>query len=274
LRSSVPVSRGSGHVHQFCPSSGATAGSRPGIHAPSRTPGAAGELDKYRRLANDYGQLSRYAAANAALPPTAPDQPRVIFFGDSITDGWHLDQYFPGKPYVNRGIGGQTTPQMLVRFRQDVLDLHPAVLVVLAGTNDLAGNTGPETMGQIEDDFATFADLARAHGIKVVFASITPISDYGPAGASMPAGRPPQKILELNASLRQLCANNSLVYLDYYAAMVDGAGMLRRELSADGLHPNAAGYAVMAPLAGKAIDAALAGPPLAPSLATSVAPVR
>lgn len=163
--------------------------------------------------------------------------------------------------YIDRGISGQTTPQMLVRFRQDVLDLHPAVLVVLAGTNDLAGNTGPETLEQIEADFSTFADLLQAHGIRFVVSSITPVSSYGPAGASMLAGRPPAKILELNAWLKQLCTSRGLVYLDYFQAMVDSSGMLRRELSGDGLHPNDAGYAVMAPLAQKAIDAALASPP-------------
>ncbi len=224
------------------------------------------ELDHWRSVATDYGQLDRYAQANAALPPAVPNPPRVIFFGDSITDGWHLDQSFPAKQYINRGISGQTTTQMLVRFRQDVIDLHPAVIVVLAGTNDLAGNVGPESLEQIEADWATFADLARAHAIKVVFSSVTPVSSYGPAGASMLAGRPPAKILELNAWLRQFCADHGLVYLDYYPAMVDSTGMMRREISNDGLHPNAAGYAVMAPLAQKAIDAALAAPPLPPPL--------
>ncbi len=219
------------------------------------------ELDHLRSIAFNYGQLDRYAAANAALPPPAPGVPRVIFFGDSITDFWKLDQFFPAKGYLDRGISGQTTPQMLVRFRQDVIDLHPAVLVVLAGTNDLAGNTGPETLEQIEADFSTFADLLQVHGIRFVVSSITPVSSYGPTGASMLATRPPAKILELNAWLKQLCTSRGLVYLDYFTAMVDSAGMLRRELSNDGLHPNEAGYAVMSPLAQKAIDAALAGPP-------------
>ena len=234
--------------------------------APSLAQNQQKELDHWRSVATDYGDLKRYAQANAALPPAVPNPPRVIFFGDSITDFWHIDQSFPAKGYINRGISGQTTPQMLVRFRQDVIDLHPSVIVMLAGTNDLSGNTGPETLEQIEGDWATFADLARAHAIKVVFASVTPVSSYGPAGASMLAGRPPAKILELNAWLRQFCADNALVYLDYYAAMVDATGMLRRELSNDGLHPNVAGYAVMAPLAQKAIDAALAAPPLPPPL--------
>ncbi len=217
----------------------------------------AKELDHFRKLANDYGQLSRYAAADASLPAATTADKRVIFYGDSITDGWHLDQFFPGKGYINRGISGQTTPQMLVRFRQDVIDLHPAVLVVLAGTNDLSGNTGPETTRQIEDDYATMAELAKAHDVHMVFASVTPVSSYGPAGAAMPAGRPPAKILELNQWLRQYCATNRLTYLDYYPAMVDESGMLKRDYSADGLHPNAAGYAVMAPLAQAAVNHAL-----------------
>ncbi len=215
------------------------------------------ELDRYRRLANDYGQLSRYAAADAALP-TQPGSNRVIFYGDSITDGWHLDQSFPGRNYINRGISGQTTPQMLVRFRQDVLDLHPAVLVVLAGTNDLAGNTGPETITQIEEDYATMAELCRVHGIRLVFSSVTPVSNY--VHPDMTVHRQPEQILALNNWLRQYSTANGLVYLDYYSAMVDSSGSLRREISGDGLHPNSAGYAVMTPLAGAAVAKALSTP--------------
>ena len=215
------------------------------------------ELDRYKTLANDYGNLNRYAAANAALPaPTAGEQ-RVVLFGDSITDWWKLDQYFPRKPYVNRGISGQTTPQMLVRFRADVLALHPKVVLILAGTNDLAGNTGPETLDQIEGDYTSFADLCRAQHVKVVFASVTPVSSYGQAGQGMLAGRPPAKIHQLNDFLKHLCSTDGLTYLDFYTAMADGSDMLKRELSKDGLHPNDAGYAVMAPLAQKAIDTAL-----------------
>ncbi len=216
------------------------------------------ELDRYRRLANDYGQLSRYAADNTSLPAPSPSDRRVLFYGDSITDGWHLDQSFPGKNYVNRGISGQTTPQMLVRFHQDVIDLNPAVLVVLAGTNDLAGNTGPETLQQIEEDFATMAELSRAHGIRIVFSSVTPVSDY--IHPDMTVHRRPSDILALNTWLKQYCAANSLVYLDYFPAMADSTGSFRKELSGDGLHPNAAGYAVMAPLAQAAITQALAAP--------------
>src|SRR5277367_220658 len=140
-------------------------------------------LDQYRasRIAmftDDYGQLVRYRDANAALKPPAPGENRVVFFGDSITDSWHLDEYFPGKPYINRGIGGQTTPQMLVRFRQDVIDLQPKVVVILAGTNDIAGNTGPMRLEDIEANYASFTELARAHNIKVIYSSVLPVDNY------------------------------------------------------------------------------------------------
>jgi lysophospholipase L1-like esterase len=181
---------------------------------------------------------------------------RVVFFGDSITDIWKLDESFPGKHYVNRGIGGQTTPQMLVRFRPDVIDLKPAVVVVLAGTNDIAGNTGEETLEQIEGDYATMAELAKVHGIRMVFASVMPINNYNPRALSFLLQRSPEKILALNAWLKKYCAENGLVYLDYFSAMVDARGMLKAELTGDGLHPNAAGFAVMAPLAAAAIEEA------------------
>ncbi len=213
-------------------------------------------------LATDFGQLARYQAANQLLPPPSPTEPRVIFYGDSITDGWKLDQYFPGKGYINRGISGQTTPQMLVRFRQDVIDLEPKVLVVLAGTNDLAGNTGPETVEQIEANYATLAELARLHHIALVYSSVMPVSDY--VHPEMTHGRPPEKILALNAWLKQYCRDNNLIYLDYFSAMVDPSGQLQKPLSGDGLHPNDAGYRVMTPLALKAIAAALAQPGLSP----------
>ena len=216
------------------------------------------ELDHYRTLAHDFGTLERYASANASLPPAIAGEQRVVFFGDSITDWWHLDQFFAGKPYVNRGISGQTTPQMLVRYFQDVLGLHPAAVLILAGTNDLAGNTGPETMEQIEADYGAFGELAKAQGIKVIFASVTPVSSYGKAGQAMLTGRPPERILALNRYLKDLCNTSGYTYLDYHTAMADSSGMLKKELSADGLHPNAAGYAVMAPLAERAIKQTLA----------------
>jgi lysophospholipase L1-like esterase len=177
---------------------------------------------------------------------------------------WVLPEFggfFPGKPYIGRGIGGQTTPQMLVRFRPDVIALHPSVVVILAGTNDIAGNTGPMTLEETEGNLASMAELARANGIRVVLSSVMPVGNYGLTPEGNPLDirlkRPPEKILELNAWIRKYAAVNDHIYLDYFSAMVDGQGMLKKELSEDGLHPNAAGYAVMAPLAEKAIQSAL-----------------
>ena len=219
--------------------------------------GSAG-LDHYRasRIAiytDDFGELKRYREANAALPPPAANEHRVIFLGDSITDYWKLSDYFPGKPYINRGIDGQTTPQMLVRFRQDVIDLHPKVLVVLAGTNDIAGVTGPARNEDIEANYASMAELARVHGIRVVFASILPVHNYTPDAKESFVRRPRERILALNAWLKNYCAKNNLVYLDYFSALVDDKGLLKKELADDGLHPNDAGYKIMAPLAEAAI---------------------
>jgi lysophospholipase L1-like esterase len=222
------------------------------------------ELDQYRasRIAiytDDYGELKRYREADAALAPPAAKENRVVFLGDSITDYWKLADYFPGKPYINRGIDGQTAPQMLVRFRQDVISLHPKVLVVLAGTNDIAGVTGPARSEDIEANYASMAELARAHHIRIVFASLLPAHNYTQDAKESFALRPRERILALNAWLKDYCAKNGLVYLDYFSALIDDHGMLRRDLSDDGLHPNAAGYKLMAPLAEKAIANALAG---------------
>jgi len=226
-------------------------------------------LDEYRasRVAiytDDFGELNRYRDADAALPPPAAKENRIVFIGDSITDYWKLADYFAaGKPYVvlNRGIDGQSTPQMLVRFRQDVIDLHPKVLVVLAGTNDIAGVTGPTRNEDIEADYASMAELARVHNIRVVFASLLPVYNYTPESKESFALRPRERILALNHWLMDYCAKNGLVYLDYFSALVDGQEMLKRQLSDDGLHPNAAGYKIMAPLAEKAIALALASKP-------------
>ena len=241
---------------------------QPASPAPPAIPttGFAG-LDDYRarRIAvftDDYGQLARYRDADAALKPPAAGENRVVFFGDSITDIWHLDEYFPGKAYVNRGIGGQTTPQMLVRFRQDVIDLHPKVVVILAGTNDIAGNTGSMRLEDIEADFASLAELARAHDIKVIYCSILPVHNYTDRSKDFFAQRSPQKILELNKWLQNYCAPtaaNGCVYLDYFSAVVDDKGLLKKDLADDGLHPNAAGYKIMAPMAEAAIQKALGG---------------
>ncbi|MGD1025096.1 MAG: SGNH/GDSL hydrolase family protein [Candidatus Sulfotelmatobacter sp.] len=219
-------------------------------------------LDQYRasRIAvftDDFGQLSRYRDANAALKPPAPGENRVVFFGDSITDIWHLDAYFPSKPYLNRGIGGQTTPQMLDRFRQDVIDLHPKVVVILAGTNDIAGNTGPMRLEDIEANYASMAELARAHDIIVIYSSVLPVHNYTPRSHDLFAQRSPEKILELNRWLKSYCASSGCLYLDYFSAMVDDKGLLKRDLADDGLHPNAAGFKIMAPLAESAIERSL-----------------
>jgi len=214
-------------------------------------------MSRINTLMNDWGELARYRAANAALAAPALGEKRVVFFGDSITDIWKLPQYFKEKSYVNRGIGGQTTVQMLIRFRQDVIDLKPAVVVILAGTNDIAGNTGPMSLEDIEANYASMADIARAHGIAVVFSSVTPVSNYTPQSADMFATRSPEKILAMNRWLKDYCAANRHVYLDYFSAMVDEKGWLRHGLSADGLHPNDAGYRIMAPLAEEAIAKAL-----------------
>ena len=219
-------------------------------------------LDRYRAsridvFMNDYGQLARYRDANAALKPPAPGENRVVFFGDSITDIWHLDEYFPGKPYINRGIGGQTTSQMLVRFRQDVIDLQPKAVLILAGTNDIAGNTGPISNEDIEANLSDFAELAKANKIRVVFASLLPVSNYTERSKEFFAQRAMDRILALNKWLKDYCGAHDVTYLDYFSAVVDDKGMLKRDLADDGLHPNKAGFAIMAPLAEKAIEKAL-----------------
>ncbi len=221
-------------------------------------------LDQYRasRIAmftDDFGQLARYRDANAALTPPASGENRVVFFGDSITDMWKLDESFPGKPYINRGIGGQTTPQMLIRFRQDVIDLHPKVVIILAGTNDIAGNTGPMRLEDIEANYASLAEFARAHDVKVIYSSILPVHNYTPRSQELFAQRSPEKILKLNAWLKDYCADTShpCFYLDYFSAMVDDKGLMKKDLAHDGLHPNAAGFKIMAPMAESAIEKAL-----------------
>jgi lysophospholipase L1-like esterase len=206
---------------------------------------------------NDFGELARYRDENARLKPPAPGEKRGVFFGDSITDFWPLAEYFPGRPYINRGIGGQTTPQMLVRFRQDVIALQPRVVVILAGTNDIAGNTGPMRLEDIEANYASLAELAGANGIKVVFSSVLPVHNYTTQSQELFAGRPPEKILALNRWLSAYSAAHGCIYLDYYDSMVDAHGLLRQELAQDGLHPNEEGYKIMASLAEAAIHTAL-----------------
>jgi lysophospholipase L1-like esterase len=213
-------------------------------------------IEQLQRRMSDWPQLNRYRDANAKVAPPTKDENRVVFMGDSITDGWKLAEYFPNKPYINRGISGQTTPQMLIRFRPDVIAHKPKVVVILAGTNDIAGNTGPMTLEMIQDNYASMAELARANGIRVVFASVLPVHDYNPQ-RKVTMGRPPEKILKLNEWLKNYSAANNHTYLDYFSKMVDDKGFLKAELANDGLHPNAEGYKVMAPLAEAAIQQAL-----------------
>ncbi|MCU1319054.1 MAG: capsular biosynthesis protein [Edaphobacter sp.] len=205
----------------------------------------------------DWPQLNRYRADNAALPAPAAGERRVVFYGDSITDAWGRKpgtEFFPGKPYVNRGISGQTTPQMVVRFQQDVVHLKPAVVVILAGTNDVAGNTGPSTPEMTEDNFVSMEEIARANGIKVVISSILPASEY----RWKPEVQPAEQIRAMNVRLKALCEREGLVYLDYYTPMANAKGGLDPDLASDGVHPTAKAYGVMAPLAEKAIATALA----------------
>jgi lysophospholipase L1-like esterase len=218
-------------------------------------------------VASDFGGFYRYAAANAALAAPKPSETRVVFFGDSITDNWSKPEYggfFPGKPYLNRGIGGQTTAQMLLRFRADVVELQPTVVVILAGTNDIAGNAGSVTLDQVQDNLASMAELARTHGIRVVLASLLPVSDdkkdANGQAVTRTRQRPTATIRELNRWLAAYAARNGHGYLDYFSATADAAGLLLSPFNDDGLHPNPRGYAVMAPLAEKAIAEALRGP--------------
>src|SRR5919106_4235902 len=206
------------------------------------------------RPRNDWASLQRYRQANAELA-TVRDTNRVVFMGNSITDAWakSFPTMFPGKPYVGRGISGQTTPQLLVRFRQDVIALRPKVVVILAGTNDLAGNTGPATLKMIQDNLVSMVELAKANGIRVVLSSVLPVYDYSWRPGLEPAG----KIVALNAWMKDYAARNGVVYLDYHSAMVDRRQGLKAELTYDGVHPNEAGYRVMAPLAERAIAEAM-----------------
>ena len=220
-------------------------------------------FDRADTRLKDWPQLARYHDDNTKLVQPAKGEQRVVFMGDSITDSWdspNMGGFFPGKPYVNRGISGQTTPQMLIRFRPDVIDLKPKVVVILAGTNDLAGNTGSMTLEMIEANLISMAELARANGIRVVFASVLPVSDYELRDGKpivQTVRRPPQQIIALNNWLKEYASKNHHLYLDYFSAMVDDKGFLKDELSNDGLHPNAAGYLVMNPLAQAAIQSSL-----------------
>lgn len=219
------------------------------------------QLKRAETRLNDWPNIARYHDANTKLSPPAKGEDRVVFMGDSITDGWKLEEYFPGKPYVNRGISGQTTPQMLIRFRPDVIDLKPKVVVILAGTNDLSGNTGPTAVEAIEGNLRSMAELAAMNNIRVVLASVMPVSDYNKNREGVTivrtVTRPPDKIDQLNKWIKQYAQENGFVYLDYFSAMADEKGLLRADISNDGLHPNAKGYELIRPLASAAIEKAL-----------------
>ena len=211
----------------------------------------------------DWALLSRYRDANRAVSAPAADEQRVVFMGDSITDAWPQPRFaatfFPGKPYIGRGISGQTTPQMLIRFRPDVIDLKPKAVVILAGTNDIAGNTGAMTDEDIQRNLMSMAELAKVHNIKVILSSILPTSAYHTPERGVPqtTSRPMSRIRAINDWMKQYAAANGHLYLDYFTPMLDASGVMKTELTNDDLHPNAAGYAIMAPLAQAAIDRAL-----------------
>ena len=230
--------------------------SAPPVPAPAPTstltPRQVAALDRIR---NDWPQLGRYRDENAKLAPPAAGEDRVVFYGNSITEGWapRFGTLFPGKPYIGRGISGQTTPQMLVRFRQDVVALKPKVVVILAGTNDIAGNTGPSTLEMIEDNLASMTEIARANGIRVVLSSVLPVYDY----PWKPGLQPAPKIVALNAWMKRYAESVGETYLDYHAAMKDARDGLPPALATDGVHPTEAGYRIMAPLVEAAIARAL-----------------
>jgi acyl-CoA thioesterase I len=244
------VARG---VGQAASQTGVQMQAAPAAHLTAHT--GAYWLKHDQGLTVDFGDLNHFKDADAELGAPAAGEARVVFMGDSITEGWNLAGWFPGKAYVNRGISGETTPQMLVRFRQDVIDLKPRVVVILGGTNDIAGNTGPMTLEQTEDNLESMADLARANGIGVVLCSVLPAFDF----PWSPGLEPAPKIAELNEWMKAYAAQKGMAYVDYYTAMKDAQGGLPPKLSKDGVHPLAAGYAVMAPLAEAGIEETLKG---------------
>ncbi len=205
--------------------------------------------------AQDWPDLGHFREANERLPAPTEEENRVVFMGNSITIGWlkTRPEFFKGKPYINRGISGQTTPQMLLRFRQDVIELKPKVVVILAGTNDIAGNTGPSTLDMISDNIISMAELAKANGIKVVLSSTLPAYDY----PWKPGMEPAKKIVALNQMIRTYAELNNIVYLDYFSAMADERNGLPDKYAHDGVHPTAEGYKLMEPLVETAISQAL-----------------
>lgn len=201
--------------------------------------------------AQDWAALEHFKADNAALAPASDNEERVVFMGNSITIGWLNTQadFFKGKPYINRGISGQTTSQMLLRFRQDVIDLKPKVVIILAGTNDIAGNTGPMTLNQIMDNLKSMAEIAKANNISVILCSVLPAEDY----PWRPGLKPNEKIPALNKLIAQYCSTNDVFYLDYFSAMTNAKNGLDKDLAHDGVHPTKKGYEMMAPMAEAAI---------------------
>ena len=246
----------------FALAAGSAAAQTPAVQCAERS--ILRQLERAPAILGDWPNLGRYRDANARLAPPAKGEARVVFMGDSITEGWSdagAGGFFPGRPYVNRGISGQTTSQMLVRFRPDVIALKPEAVVILAGTNDIAGNTGVTPLPAVEDNLASMAELAQVHGIRVVLSSVLPVDDEDRDAQGQLLNRtrcrPPAEIAELNRWLRRYADEHGHAYLDYVPAMSDERGMLKADLSDDGLHPNAKGYAVMTPLAEKAVAAAL-----------------
>lgn len=203
----------------------------------------------------DWADLNRYKEANFKIGIPLADESRVVFMGNSITQGWSEvnPNFFAGKSYINRGISGQTTPQMLLRFRSDVVNLLPKVVVILAGTNDIAGNTGPSTLEMIEDNIASMVEIAKANNIKVILCSVLPAYDY----PWKPGLEPAKKIVDLNSWIKEYAIKNKIVYVDYFTPMADERNGLKKEYSEDGVHPNLAGYKVMEPLIVKAIEESL-----------------
>jgi lysophospholipase L1-like esterase len=200
---------------------------------------------------NDWANLSRYKDENFKIGSPAENENRIVFMGNSITEGWMQinPEFFEGKPYINRGISGQTTPQMLVRFRQDVVNLKPKAVVILAGTNDIAGNTGPSTLEMIEDNIASMVEIAKANNIKVLLCSVLPAFDY----PWKPGLNPAEKIVNLNKWIKNYCEENDLIYVDFFTSMADDRNGLKKEYSEDGVHPNKLGYDVMVPILQKSI---------------------
>jgi lysophospholipase L1-like esterase len=213
------------------------------------------EYEYWVNIKNDWPNLGHYREANAILPSPAPGENRVVFMGNSITEGWILTspEFFEGKPYIDRGISGQTTPQMLIRFRPDVIDLRPKVVVILCGVNDIAQNTGPSTLEMIEGNITSMAELAKANGIKAILCSVLPAYDF----PWRPGLEPAEKIVALNAWIKEYSTKNGFIYLDYFSSMADERNGLKSDYSEDGVHPNLKGYKVMEGLVEKAIATAM-----------------